>query len=879
MSPFNQEPPQWAIRFLKLYCKPRALEIIEGDAYELFYKRIQEEGLNSARRKFSWDVLRFFRLRYIKGLEDFNSLNNIAMFKNYFKISVRSLLKQRFYSFINISGLAIGLAACLLITMYISHELSYDKFHTDVDRVYRVVNGQAGAWTPARLGVQMKIDFPELEEVARISGPYDQTFKIGNQIYKESDGFSADSTFSKIFTVQFIEGNPNDALKQPNSIVLTQSLANKFFDFGEAVGQIIKVDGEDVQVTGVVADPPKNTHFYYSYINAYPDESWVTVGNWTGNNFFTYAKLAPGATVEQINAKMPDFVAKYVGPELIKYSGHDSFEEFLAAGGKKTFSFIPMQDLHLHYPHLALGSSGSIDNVYIFSAVAFFILLVACINFMNLSTARSAMRSKEVGMRKVLGSLRSQLIGQFMVESILVCLLSSFFALGIASLALDGFNGLANRDFTYDDLFNATTLLKLFGLMLLVGLLAGSYPAFVISAFKPIKALKGESQTGGRGNTVLRKGLVAFQFAISILLIISTVVVFTQLSFIRNQDLGLNQEQVMLVKNLSRLEDKTQSFLNQIDRIPSIESSSLSNQYISGGVADWGYQTLEDNPRSYSFINLFATQNYLETMEIELLEGRGFNKELVSDTANILINERARKWLGWDEVLGKKLSRGDGEDYTIIGVVKDFNYTSLRRDIEPFIFRLMEENGRAEGNWYAANYLSLKVTGDYQNTVAQVREAWTQAIPEEPFEYVFLDDSFNSLYEEEERFGQLFTASSGLAIIIACLGLFALAAFTLQRRYKEIAVRKVLGASVQNLTLMVIRSFTLLVGIGALVAIPVGYLLMKEWLASFAYQINLNNPLIWVTPAVFVAVIAWLTVGYQSVKTATNNPVKALRSE
>lgn len=879
MSVFDQEPPQWALKFLKFYCKPRALEIIEGDAYELFYKRIQEEGLKQARRKFSWDVLRFFRLKYIKGLEDFNSLNNIAMFKNYFKISVRSLLKQGFYSFINISGLAIGLAACLLITMYISHELSFDKFHQDVDRIYRVANGQAGAWTPARLGIQMKIDFPEIEEVARLNGPYDQTFKIGDQVYKEPNGFSADSTFSKIFTVQFIEGNPNDALKQPNSIVLTQSLANKFFDFGEAVGQIIKVDGVDVLVTGVVADPPMNTHFHYSYINSYPDETWVTVGNWTGNAFYTYVKLAPGATVEQINAKIPDFVASYIGPELIKYSGHDSYGEFLAAGGKKTFSFISMQQLHLHYPHLALGSGGNIDNVYIFSAVAFFILLIACINFMNLSTARSAMRSKEVGMRKVLGSLRSQLIGQFMVESILVCLLSSILALGIASLALDGFNSLANRSFTYNALFDTITLIKLFGLMLVVGLLAGAYPAFVISSFKPISALKGESHTGSKSNSMLRKGLVAFQFAISILLIISTVVVFSQLSFIRNQDLGLNQEQVMLVKNVSKLEDKASSFLSQIDRIPAVKSRSLSNQYISGGVSDWGYQTLEDNPRSYSFINLFATQDYLETMEIELLEGRGFKKNLASDTANILINEKAKNWLGWGDVLGKKLSRGDGEDYTIIGVVKDFNYTSLRRDIEPFIFRLMQEDGRAEGNWYAANYLSLKITGDYQHAVSEVREAWTQVIPDEPFEYVFLDDSFNSLYQEEERFGQLFTASSGLAIIIACLGLFALAAFTLQRRYKEIAVRKVLGASVQNLALMVIRSFTLLVGIGAIVAIPVGYLLMKEWLASFAYQINLNNPLIWITPALFVAVIAWLTVAFQSVKTATSNPVKALRSE
>lgn len=878
MSPFDQEPPKWALRFLRLYCKPRALEIIEGDAYELFYKRIKEEGLERARKKFSWDVLRFFRLRYIKGLEDFNSLNNIAMFKNYFKISVRSLLKQRFYSFINISGLALGLAACLLILLYVSHELSYDKYHKDGDRVFYVANGTSGAWTPARLGVQMKIDFPEVEEIARLQGPYSQTFKVNNQVFKEPRGYSADSAFHHLFTVEFLEGNPAEALTEPNAVVLTQTLANKLFNYQSALGKIIELDGQSVQVTGVVADPPKNTHFRYSYINSYPNESWVTIGNWTGNNFFTYVKLAPGATPEQVQAKIPDFVREYIGPELIKYSGHASYDEFLAAGGKKSYSLIPMQELHLYYPWIA-KSNGSIDNVYIFSAVALFILIIACINFMNLSTARSAMRSKEVGMRKVLGSMRTQLISQFMVESILVCLLAAILALGVTALSLSGFNQLSNRDFTYQDLFEASTMIKLFLLMLVVGLLAGAYPALVLSSFKPVKALKGESQTGGKGNAALRKGLVAFQFAISIFLIVSTVVVFNQLSFINKQNLGFEPEQVLVIKNADRLGNRKEAFKAQMERIPNIESIAMTSTYVSGGVSDWGYQTLEENPRSYGFRNMFATADYIETMGLELIEGRDFNAELVSDTANIIINEKAKKWLGYDDVLGTRLSRGDGENYTIIGVVKDFNFTTLKRDIEPFIIRLMNQDGTADGSWVTGNYFTLKVNGNYQETVSEIRDAWIETLADEPFEYIFLDESFNSLYEEEQRFGKLFTASSGLAIVIACLGLFALAAFTLQRRYKEIAVRKVLGASVKSLTLMVVRSFTILVLIGAVVAIPVGYLIMQNWLSDFAYQINLNNPLLWILPVLGVAAVAWLTVGYQSVKTATSNPVKALRSE
>ncbi|OEK00823.1 hypothetical protein BFP97_04550 [Roseivirga sp. 4D4] len=879
MSQFDQEPPQWAIRFLRFYCKPRALEIIEGDAYELFYKRIESEGIQTARKKFSWDVLRFFRLRYIKGLEDINSLNNIAMLKNYLKISIRSLVKQRFYSFINISGLALGLAACLLIVLYIGHELSYDKYHKDIDKLFYVANNQSGAYTPARLGIQMKQDFPEVAEIARIQGPYAQTFMANGQAFKVSKGFNADSTFHRIFSIQFIEGNPDEALTEPNSIVLTKSLSDRIFNYESALGKIVTVNGETIQVTGVVADPPKNTHFDFDYINSYPNESWVTIGNWTGNNFFTYAKLTPGATAEQVKARIPDLVREHIGPELIKYSGHASFDDFVAAGGKKTFSLIPMSKLHLHYPNLALRSSGSIDNVYVFGAVALFILIIACINFMNLSTARSAMRSKEIGMRKVLGSLRSQLINQFLLESFLVCTLATVLALVIASAVLPYFNQLANREFSYSELFDISTLVRLFVLMLIVGFLAGSYPAFVLSAFKPIKALKGEAQKGSKGKVFLRQGLVAFQFAISIFLLVSTIIVYTQLQFLGKQELGFKPDQVLLVKNAFRLEDKGTSMMNRLRAMPSIEAVTLSNQYPSGSVSDWGYQTVEDNPRSYSFNTFFATDRFIETMGIELLEGRNFNNDMVSDTANIIVNEATVRWLGADDPLGQKLSRGDGEDYTIIGIMKDFNFRSLKQDIKPFVLRLMGKDGRMEADWFAGNYLSLKVSGDYQNTLKAVEDLWYETVPDEPFEYTFLDESFNALYQEEERFGNLFTASSGLAIAIACLGLFALAAFTLERRYKEIAVRKVLGASVQKLTLMIIRQFTWLVLIGALIALPFGFLVMKDWLSAFAYQIDLSNPIIWLIPVLAVSTIAWLTVGYQSVKTAMGNPVKALRSE
>lgn len=880
MRDFNQEPPRWALWWLRLYCKPGLLEIIEGDVYELFYKRIEKEGLSKARRRFGWDVMRFFRLKYIKGLEDINSLNNIAMFKNYFKVSIRSLLKHKFYSFINITGLALGLAACLLISMYISNELSYDNFHKDADRIYRMANNQTGNWTPARLGIQAKLDFPAIEEIVRIQGPFSQTFNLDGTIYREERGFNADSTFHKVFSIEFLEGNPDKALSEPNSVVLTKSLADKYFPNGAAYGQIIKLDGTTTKITGVIADPPKNTHFYYNFINSFPHANWVTVGNWTGNNFFTYAKVAKGTDIETLEAEFPDFKRRHAGGEMMKYSKYSTYDEMLAnSSSVPTFTLKPMRDLHLYYPNFALGSNGDINNVYTFSAVAVFILIIACINFMNLSTARSAARSKEVGMRKVLGSLRGNLVNQFLVESMVVSVIAMIFSLGISAAFLQNFNTMANRNFELMDLLAPTTLIYLFVLVLVVGLIAGSYPAFYLSGFKPIKALKGEMKSGS-GNAFLRKGLVSFQFAISILLIISTVIVYGQLQFMSNQKLGFEPEQVLLVKNGSRLKGDLNAFRNQVEALPGVSEFAMSDRYFSGFISNYGYQTIEDNPRSVSFMNMFVSADFQNTLNLELLAGRFFDKKFASDTMTVVINEAAAKWLGWDEVIGRKVSRGDGRDFTIIGVVSDFHYTSLKRSIEPMVLRNVTDEGWIDQNlgWWGANYLSVKVTGDFRQTVSAVEEAWTRAVPDEPFDYTFMDDSFASLYEEERRFGKLFTASSGLAIIIACLGLFALAAFTLERRFKEIAIRKVLGATVKSLSLLILRDFTKLVGIGAIIAIPAGYFLMKEWLTNFAYQLNIN-PFYLFLPALAVAVIAWLTVGFQSVKTALSNPVKALRSE
>ena len=564
---------------------------------------------------------------------------------------------------------------------------------------------------------------------------------------------------------------------------------------------------------------------------------------------------------------------------MLSYSEYDTYEELLANSKYvPTFSLKKMTDLHLYYPRFALGSNGDINNVYIFSAVALFILLIAAINFMNLSTARSAARAKEVGMRKVLGSLRKQLISQFLVESLIISLFAMLLSLGLAILSLDVFNELANRSFNSSDLLALPLLFKLFSLSIVIGLLAGCYPAFYLSAFKPIKALKGEIKTG-TGSVILRKGLVAFQFAISIFLIISTSVVFKQLNFLNSQKLGFNTEQILVVNNTYSLNTNIGSFKSTLLRNANIEDVTFSDSYLSGWISDWGYQTLGEDPKDGNFIHLYANSNYFTTMGIELKEGRFFSDNLVTDSASIIINEVTAEWLGNGSAVGKLFTRGDGERLTVIGVVKDFHYGSLKRKVGPMIIRyLPPPSGQIEEDWWGADHASIRIKGNYQDAMSEIETAWSQATPDEPFDAFFLDDSFNRLYDEERRFGNLFTASSGLAIAIACLGLFALAAFTLERRLKEIAVRKVLGASTSKLTMLIITDFTKLVLVGAIIAIPAGYLVMNAWLSDFAYQMKIGV-LTLILPALAVAALTWLTVGFQSAKSALANPIKALRSE
>lgn len=803
------------------------------------------------------------------------------------RMAIRSMRKQKTYSFINISGLAIGLATCLLLTLYISNEFSYDHFYNDSDRIYRIAVGQSGQSTSAQVGKLAKLDFPEIEETTRVKKLGDQTFNIDGVIFRESGGFSVDSTFHNIFSITFTEGNPKQAWTEPNAVVLTESMARKYFRQQRAYGKLIQLDGLTTKVTGVINDPPANTHLQYKYLLSFAHTSDLTHGNWIEKWYATYVKLVPGTDPSQLEKKFPEFRRKYAGKDIIDWMGYDDYDEMVAdTGTTPTYSLKPLTDLHLYYPRFSFDSGGNIDNIYTFSLIAIFILIIACINFMNLCTSKSTTRLKEVGVRKVLGSQRKQLVLQFLPETTMMSLIAMVIALFLALMSLQGFSNLANRQFTTQSLLTPDILLGFLGLTIVVGLFAGCYPAFYLSAFKSVKALRGELKVKG-SNIFLRKGLVVFQFGISIFLIISTMVVFNQLDYVRSKSLGMNTQQVLTIKNASALREHLGVFKNTILRNPNIASLSYSFGQPFKPLPGSSLYIVDDKERKTSFTMLRVDADFWSTYDIKLKGGRFFSPDLDAGWANYIINEAGEKWIGVESAASTKI--GDsGFAANVIGVVKDFHFESLKEEITPMVIKYSDpvRDSLAAKRWgqsYRGLYdhmytASIRIKGDYNSALEHVRETWTAIVPNEHLDYGFLDETFNSLYESDKRFGILFSVSSGLAIAIASLGLFALASFTLERKLKEIAIRKVLGASVSRLVLLMIREFTTLLVLATILAIPIGYWAMNNWLQSFAYRIHFS-PLLLFVPGLIVAILVWLMIGFQSTRVILRNPVNALRTE
>lgn len=806
------------------------------------------------------------------------------MLQNYFKVAIRNILKHKFFAAINIIGLVIGMTCCFLIFVYVKDELSYDRFHKESENIYRVglqgkIAGQEIFTTNSciPLAPTMQTEIPGVEEVLRMipaTGSSGVAFRYDEKAIPEQKVFYADSNFFNFFSFRLIHGDAATALKEPNSIVLTNELATKYFGDEDPIGKIITVGNDKwpCKVTGVSEQAPSNSHFHFNAIISYAtvEKDWYQ--GWTGNSWQTYLRKNSNTKVEDVNAKLEEIVKIHVGKELEEGLGIN-FEEFKKQGGIYSYLIYPLTDTHLYSTfNDDIEPASSIQYVYIFSGIGAFILIIACINFMNLSTARSAGRAKEVGLRKTLGSQRIQMISQFLSESFIYSLVSVVLALGLTYVVLPQFNVLVGKELTLMVLAEPSFIAGAFVLTLVVGILAGSYPAFYLTSFSAVDVLKGKARAGMKDKGV-RSTLVVVQFAVSTFLILSTVVVYMQLSFMQNKNLGLDQHNIINVQNTRRLGTNRDVFKNSVESLPGVKGVSLTNNSFPG-VNNTTVFRVKGRDVDYLSGKYIADYDQAEVLKFKMIEGRFFSREFPTDSTAAVINMAAVKEFALENPINEELMDYNGEKPSpvkIIGVVEDFNFESLKSKVRPMVIRLKDNNNSYRN-------LLVRYEGNPQDVVTAIESAWKQSAAGEPFEYTFLDEDFDSLFRAEMRLRNSFTVLAGLTIFIACLGLFALAAFTTEQRTKEVGIRKALGASKLNLTLLLSKEFTVLVGISILPALALGYYFTDWWLKDFAYRIEVG-PLVFIGSALLAIVIAWGTVSYQALKAAASNPVDSLRYE
>ncbi|GAB4022974.1 ABC transporter permease [Spirosoma koreense] len=879
-------PPRWADWLLETFVDPHLREDLQGDLHEVFYKQVEKMGLAKARWAYAWAVLHYINPVFFGRKQPAQyyspSLLHPAMIRNYLKVAWRNLRKHSAYSALNIFGLSLGLTSCLLMTLYVVDELSYDRFHQHADRIYRVdtyakFGGtvQDLAETPDPIGPTLKKDYPQVEEYVRFfKADGSRLVRKGKEFIEEAHTIYADSTLFNVFTLPVLAGNPQTALRQPNSVVITESTAKKYFGRPNVLGQLIEVDKSVYTVSAVIRDIPHNSHFHADFI--FPmsglDYGW---GNFLTTNFHTYILLRAGVDHTVFNRQLMQVIKKYIYPQAKDILHLNSPDDFNRGDTRFEMTLFPLTDIHLRSDRRAeLEPNGNSQFVYIFSAVALFVLLIACVNFMNLSTARSSGRAKEVGIRKALGTNRKSLMGQFLTESTLMVTLALLIALGMTKLVTPLFNDLSAKELGVTTLFSFPILPFLLAIPLLVGLLAGSYPAFLLSAFQPVAVLKGE--LGSRIKTsTFRSALVVFQFVSSVILVIGTIIVYRQLAYIQTKNVGFTKDQVLIIDGTQVLGDQIEPFKRELLKLPGVTAGTVSG-FLPISPALRNGQTFAKQA-DLSPATMFDTQSwivdadYMKTMGMKILKGRNFSATPNSDDRGLIINESLAKLLGYRDPVGHPLYTGDRSQppYTIIGVVKDFNYESLRQRISPLCFQRGTN----------ADRVALRVTATATRPVlGQIEAIWKAMAPEAQFRYRFMDQAFDSMYRSEQRIGRIALTFACLAILIACLGLFGLAAYMAEQRTREIGVRKVLGATSGDIVSMLSGSFLRLVLVAILIACPIGYYCMELWLQNFAYRIDIEWWVFIVSGLVAVG-IALLTISFQSIKAALMNPVKSLRSE
>jgi putative ABC transport system permease protein len=811
------------------------------------------------------------------------------MFKNYLIIAFRNLFRKKGYSVINITGLAIGIASALMILLFVQDELSYDRHHENAGSIYRVVmkasmqgNSFHAPITPAPMAATLVADYPEVMNAARFynfgAAP---VLRYGDRSFIENGFVWADSTIFDIFTFPMVSGNPRQALNRPNTMVLTESAARKYFGNEEPLGKMLEMGNQRTpyEVTGVIRDHLGNTHFPFDVVASFVSHPQHQDQMWVSNNFYTYILLDGQADPAALEAKFPEMLVKYMGPQVELALGV-SLEDFYESGEEWGYYLQPLRKIHLHSDlQYEIQANGSLTTVIIFSLIALFILVIASINFMNLSTARSARRAKEIGIKKVVGSGRLQLINQFLGESVFLSFISMLVALLLVELFTPAFNNISGKQLQLQYFSTWYTIPLLLLASMFVGFMSGSYPAFYLASFEPVRVLKGKLQSGMKSSR-LRGALVVFQFLIAIVLFVSTFTVQRQMNYINRKDLGMDPGNVMVIHRASAIPgDRREAFCQELTAFPSIVAASRAHaipgtSFSGNAFRREGTATREQHIMSNAWVDL----HYADVLRLEMVEGRFFSPDYASDSVAVVMNETAVRMMGYTDPVGKRVlqtAAGGTPDapedlpFTIIGVVKDFHFESLHQTINPVIL--------SPGQW--GNYIIVRLEdGPVSDVVEVIMNKWDEFVDDQPFEYSFLLDDLTAGYRSDYRSGMVFSIFAALSIFIACLGLLGLASFTAEQRSREIGIRKAMGASIGSIMALMSREINLLVIISTIIAWPLAWYFMNNWLENFAYRISLGIG-VFVTASLLTYFIALATVSLQAHKTARLNPVDTLRDE
>lgn len=874
----QHRPPKWADRFLEWFCASHLYEEIQGDLYEYYYRRVAKLGPGKAGILFMVDVLRLFKPYIIK--RNNNKLyhsNKLGMIQSNFKNSFRSILKNKLSTTLNTLGLVTGISSFLLIYLWVNDELTFDKFHENSKNLYRISNtfvskSESFSQAPSgpALGAHLHHDFNEIRNAVRV-GRNSGQIQVGDNNFFETNMLIVDSTFFSMFSFELINGDRNTALKDVYSIVITERISKKYFGDQNPIGKELLLDGTyNMEVTAVAKNPPLNSQLGFDmiinmqYAKIAWDAAWMD-DNWLGGWFHTYLLVDENTPYLNLEKDINDFIWEKTGGK------QDTLEI------KYSYFLQPMEDIHLksnlRYDH---ANNGSLRNVFIFSSVGIIILLLACINYMNLATANSLSRAREIGVKKVIGAQRSQLIGQFLTESFIMTLLAMLFAIVVVYLLLPQFQLFTGKEF--NDLFNTDFIILVGAMTVGISLISGLYPAFILSSFKPVMVLKGNFRNSSH-SIWLRKGLIIFQFTVTIVLLVSIIVVNSQLRFIQAKDLGMDTDEVLYI-NFRGLQEVRQNYgalKNELLKSPAIKSvSAHRNAYPVNGLSN-GITMVENNEGemvSSSLYHMWVDEDYANTLDIEVVAGRFFSEDFPADsTSSVVVNEAAVRTFGWENTenaIGKRFGT-EPHQRQVIGVVKDFNFEGLKKQVEALRIMLIRNNRFGE--------VTIKANlADSYKVISHLETSWAKVLPDVPLDYSFMDDDINNQYNTERGFKSVFMIFSTISVIIACLGLFGLATFAAQQRIKEIGIRKVLGASLFTLLKLTSKDFIVLIIIAFLVAIPVAWWGMDSWLQGFAYRIDISWWM-FIVSGVLAIFIALITVSYQSMKTAMDNPINSLKEE